>query len=318
MSSYRANNSATKFRNRVSAIFFALTLGMGSAAHAGPVQLPPVNLGDSSFTDGIAFPGLLVEETIGYYHADRINDSNGNGIPESPRVITESAMTHVAFLSTYKFLGGYYGAEFLLPLADVHVQSGPVDERTAAVGDLIVSPFILQWNEAKLMDKPLFQRFVFAVVLPTGDYDRNKAVNVGNNIYSINPYYAVTWLATDKVELSARLHYLWNSKNDDPFVGLGASSIQPGQAFHANYAASYEVLKGVRLGVNGYVLQQLTDHEVNGQKIGGTRERVYGIGPGAQLAAGKGFFIYLNSYFETGAENRPEGTKTVFRLSKGF
>jgi hypothetical protein len=287
-------------------------------APAADIPLPPVNLGDTSFQDGIAFPGWLVEETIGYYHAGQFNDHQGEKVPGSNRLTTVSATTHVAYLSKYKLLGGFYGAEILLPLADVDMDTsfGPKD-RERGVGDLIVSPFILQWSDHKLFGMPYFHRFVFDVTLPTGEYNRNRPVNAGNNLVSINPYYAFTMVLTDRLELSARLHYLWNSENDKPFVGLGAGTIQPGQAFHANYAASYELTKGVRVGINGYVLQQLTADKVDGRSQANSEERVFGIGPGIQLGGG-GLSLYLNSYFETGAENRPEGIKTVFRLSKAF
>jgi hypothetical protein len=33
---------------------------------------------------------------------------------------------------------------------------------------------------------------------------------------------------------------------------------------------------------------------------------------------GKGVSLYLNSYFETGAENHPEGIKVVLRFAKVF
>lgn len=279
---------------------------------------PPVNLGDTSFEDGIAFPGWLVEETIGYYYAGQFNSHQGDRIPGSNKLTIMSATTHVAFLSQLRLFGGFYGAEILLPLADVDAETsfGP-KERNQGVGDLIVSPFILQWTDKKLFGMPYFHRFVLAVTLPTGKYDRNRPVNIGNNMVSINPYYAFTIMPTDRIELSARLHYLWNSEKDEPFVGSGAGTTQPGQAVHANYAASYEVIKGVRIGVNGYVLQQLTEDRVDGQSQANSKERVFGIGPGMKLS-GKVVSLYLNSYFETGAENRPEGTKVVFRLSKVF
>lgn len=303
---------------------FAVLAGMGLLFCAGPapaadvVSLPTVNLGDTSFQDGIAFPGWLVEETMDYYHAGQINDHDGNKIPGSNKVTTVSATTHVAYISNLRLLGGFYGAEVLLPLADVDVDTsaGPKD-RNRGIGDLIVSPFILQWTDNKLFGMPYFHRFVFDITLPTGDYDRNRAVNIGNNLVSIDPYYAFTIMPTDRLEVSARLHYLWNSENDKPFAGLGAGNVQPGQAFHANYAASYEVVKGVRLGVNGYVLQQLTADKVDGHSQANSEERVFGIGPGLKMSGG-GLSLYLNSYFETGAENRPEGIKTVFRLSKVF
>lgn len=301
----------------------AILVGIGlifCAGHApaADVALPPVNLGDTSFQDGIAFPGLLVEETIGYYHAGRLNDSQGTKIPGSNQLTTVSATTHVAYISNLRLLGGFYGAEILLPLADVDVDTsfGPKD-RERGVGDLIVSPFILQWTDHKLFGMPYFHRFVFDMTLPTGSYDRNRPVNAGSNLVSINPYYAFTIMPTERLELSARLHYLWNSENDRPFVGAGAETVQPGQAFHANYAASCEVIKGVRLGVNGYVLQQFTEDKMDGRSQANSEERVFGIGPGIRLSV-SGMSLYINSYFETGAENRPEGTKVVFRLSKAF
>ncbi|MCM0080192.1 transporter [Geomonas sp. Red32] len=303
---------------------FAVLAGMGLLFCAGPapaadvVSLPTVNLGDTSFQDGIAFPGWLVEETMNYYHAGQINDHDGNKLSGSNKVTAVSATTHIAYISNLQLLGGFYGAEVLLPLADVDVDTSlGAKDRNRGIGDLIVSPFILQWTDNKLFSMPYFHRFVFDITLPTGDYDRNRAVNIGTNLVSIDPYYAFTIMPTDKLEVSARLHYLWNSENDKPFAGLGAGTVQPGQAFHANYAASYEIVKGVRLGVNGYVLQQLTADKVDGRSQANSEERIFGIGPGLQLA-GDGLSLYLNSYFETGAENRPEGIKAIFRLSKAF
>jgi len=285
---------------------------------AADIPLPPVNLGDTSFEDGIAFPGWLAEETFGYYHAGQFNDHQGDKIPGSNKLTSVSATTHLAYISNLRLLDGFYGAEVLLPLADLDMNTsfGPKD-RERGVGDLIISPFILQWTDHKLFGMPYFHRFVFNVTLPAGKYDRNRPVNIGSNLVSINPYYAFTIMPTDKCELSGRLHYLWNSENDDPFVGLGAGNVQPGQAFHANYAASYEVVKGVRLGINGYALQQLTEDKIDGHSQANSEERVFGIGPGIKWS-GNGLSLYLNSYFETGAENRPEGTKVVFRLSKVF
>lgn len=301
----------------------ALIAGLGlllcaGLVYAADIPLPPVNLGDTSFEDGIAFPGWLVEETLGYYDAGQINDHKGDAIPGSNKFTSVSATTHVAYLSNHRIFGGFYGAEFLLPVADVDLNTsfGPND-RENGVGDLIVSPVILQWTDSKLFGMPYFQRFVFSVTLPTGSYDNSRPVNTGSNMFSINPYYAFTIMPTEKLELSARIHYLWNSENDDPFVGLGAGDVQPGQAFHANYAASYEVAKGVRIGLNGYVLQQLTEDKIDGHSQADSKESVLAIGPGVKMSS-NGVSLYLNSYFETGAENRSEGTKVVFRVSKVF
>lgn len=312
------NKSASPFKGRVAGMVGAALMLCAAVASAADIPLPTVNLGDTSFLDGVAYPGWLVEETLGYYHAGRFEDRRGNRVAGSNKLTAASAATHIACISKYRLMGGFYGAEVLLPLADVDLETGfgPKD-RDRGAGDLIVSPFILQWTDRKLFGMPYFQRLVFDMTLPTGSYDRRRAANAGNNLKSINPYYAFAIMPAENFEVSARLHYLWNSENDRPFVGMGAGTIQPGQAFHANYAASYEFVKGVRLGLNGYALQQLTEDKVDGRSQANSEERVFGIGPGIVLS-GNGVSLYLNSYFEAGAENRPEGTKVVFRLSKVF
>ena len=76
-------------------------------------------------------------------------------------------------------------------------------------------------------------------------------------------------------------------------------------------------MSNLRIGVNGYALQQITDDKVNGRKLADSEERVFGVGPGLVFNTDK-LWIYLNSYFEVGAENRPEGMKITLRISKAF
>jgi hypothetical protein len=159
---------------------------------------------------------------------------------------------------------------------------------------------------------------MFDIVVPTGKYSGTRSVNIGSKVVSFNPYYAFTFVASDKLEVSARLHYLWNSQNNEPFFGLDVRNVQPGQALHQNFAVSYEVAKTVRVGMNGYALEQITDNKVNGVSQPGSLERVTGLGPGMELHPTKSFWIYLDTYFETDARNRPQGTSYVLRLSKTF
>jgi len=221
----------------------ALLASAGESA-AVDIPLPPVNLGDTSFQDAIAFPGWLVEETFSYYHANQFNDYQGHDRPGSNRLTIMSAVTHVAWISNFRLLGGYYGAEILVPLAvlDFKTEYGPKD-RDHGLGDVSVSPFFIQWPEHTLFGLPFFQRLDCLLKLPTGNYSRHSAVNVGSNVYSFNPYYAATLVPTPRLEFSSRLYYLWNSENDEPFFRLRANNTQPGQAFHVNAAASYESLR---------------------------------------------------------------------------
>jgi hypothetical protein len=82
--------------------------------------------------------------------------------------------------------------------------------------------------------------------VPAGKYSDARAVNSGNHFVVINPYYAFTYEPNKKLEFSARVHYLWNSTNHEPYVNMDIKNTQAGQAVHANYAMSYELVKNVR------------------------------------------------------------------------
>ncbi len=282
------------------------------------VSLPPVNLGESNFMDGIAGPGLLFEQTIEYYRANRFTDFKGDKIPGNNSLENWLSLTHLAYVTKLKILGGYYAFEALLPATWVDLDTDlGIRGHKGGVGDLVLSPFIIQWVNHKIFNMPYFHRIDFDFILPTGRYDKDSAINIGSHVYSFNPYYAFTLLITPKLETSWRFHYLWNSKNQSPPQSFHADSIQPGQAFHFNYAFSYEVWDGLRLGIAGYYLDQITPDKVDGHERHHSKEEVLAIGPGLMYSK-KGFFLYLNAYYETGVENRPEGKKITLRFSKVF
>ena len=60
---------------------------------------------------------------------------------------------------------------------------------------------------------------------------------------------------------------------------------------------------------------QTTDHEVDGDGLKNSREKVFGIGPGLMFKH-KRFFLYINTFFESGAGKRPEGFKVSLRVKK--
>ena len=288
------------------------------ASDGQEVTLPSLNLGGTNFLDGVAGPGLLLEETVEYYHGKRFTDSRGGKIPGDNSVESWLSLTHVAYLTKWKILGGYYGVEALLPIVRVDLDTDlGIRGHQTGLGDLVVSPFILQWVDHKIFNMPYFHRVNVPFTLPTGRYDKDSAINIGNHLYSFNPYYALTLFITPKLETSWRFHYLWNSKNHSPSPSFHADSIQPGQAFHLNYAWSYEILDGLRAGIAGYYLNQITADKVDDHKRDHSKEKVFAIGPGLMFSK-KGFFFYLNAFYETRAENRPEGMKISLRCSKVF
>jgi betaine-aldehyde dehydrogenase len=77
------------------------------------------------------------------------------------------------------------------------------------------------------------------------------------------------------------------------------------------------LLEKVVVGRAGYWLQQLTDHQINGEDLPNSKERTVGLGPGVRFG-GDGLFFSVNGYIETDVRNRPVGTRVTFRISKTF
>jgi len=216
--------------------------------------------------------------------------------------------------------GGKWGLDVIVPLVclDATDANGVLSDNSGGIGDIYVGPF-LQWDPIMGPNGPKFMhRIELQFILPTGKYDNDKTLNPGNNHFSFNPYWAGTYFFTPKLTASWRVHYLWNAENDDPFIGLAANDSQPGQAWHANFAAAYELLpKQLRVGVNGYYFDQIGDSQVDGVDVAG-KEKVFAIGPGALYSFSQDTHLFFNAYFETDAEYRPEGERYVLRLVHHF
>jgi hypothetical protein len=290
---------------------FLLATSLAAQTH---VAEPAVNLGDTSFLDGLAGPGLVIEEIGDGAHEGTVVDSSGHLIAGAGAVNSVSQLTHIAWLTHKKILGGWYGTEVVEAAA--HVNAGSAGQ-AGGWGAFTVSPLILQWGEQKIGRIPIDQRVVLDFDLPVGAYTRSSAVNIGANAFTVHPYYAITAFPAKRVETSWRVHYLWNSTNDSPPFATGAQSTQAGQAIHFNATTAYKFGKHLWIGPNAYYLRQITDGRVNGVPLRNSPEQVAAIGPGAVWNSGKWFF-YANGYHELGVENRPEGNKLVLRVEKVF
>lgn len=279
--------------------------------------LPGMNLGQTSFLDGKVLPGTLFQQFVNIYEADDFMDANGHRRPLDNRLRTLLATSHFAHISQHQLFGAYYGAEILVPVLLADPDFEPHAGSANGLGNLIVSPFILQWPQTELFGRPYWQRLNLAFQLPTGRYDRHRAINPGSNHWSFNPHYALTWEFAEGWEASARLQYLLPGKNRDPAPPLADDYLQPGQAFHANYSVSLALDAHWRLGLSGYSLRQITDERVDGHDRPDSRERVDAIGPALMFGWGKSR-LFLNAYHEYGARNRSEGSRLILRYSQVF
>jgi hypothetical protein len=298
------------------AVLLTATLVLMSGGPAYAYNLPPLNLGLTDILDGgIPGVGTFFTEYVQVYQSDEFKDASGNDMPGFPRISSALSMNQLVHVYRHKMLGAHIGVDVLLPV--VSINGGGLPTNPGVLGDLTAGPF-LQWLDTKLLGRPFVQRVELDITLPTGQYDKKYLLNPGSNIWVIEPYYAFTWFLTPKLSTSWRIHYTYSTKNDDPFAGLGASDLQPGQAFHFNYSLEYEVVKGFRAALAGYYLKQLTEDEMNGAGVSNSKEQVFAIGPALHYFFSDKFSAGLKTQFESSTKNRTEGNRTTLRFTYLF
>lgn len=288
-----------------------------SAGPAFAYLQPNVNLGFTSFLDGgpPAGPGHYLSEYLQFYSADELVD----GPPGE--VDAWVLMNQYIYQSDQPVLfGGKWGLNVMLPIVSLDMSSPVLTDNGDGFGDLLIGPFI-QWDPIMGEKGPLMlNRIELQTIFPTGDYDQARDLNQGSNHYSFNPYWAATVFLGPKATISWRLHYLWNGTNDEFTSGGRApeGDLDPGDAVHANFAAAYEVLpKQLRIGINGYWFDQISDTKVNGV-VQADDEKVFAVGPGMVYHFSQDSHLFFNTYFESGAESRPEGDRFNLRYVHHF
>ena len=323
------------------------TLAINPAtSQAGTQQRAGINLGLTSFFDGFGRPveGFTYQAYLHYARAGAFydplgNESKGFANPEFDIFLFLNQLTYT--LPSTLFGGRARPAiNFILPVLGYRTElfnAAGVEvlkSNRTGIGDLTFGP-IIQFLPIVVNGRPVFShRFEFDLIVPTGKYDPERNINQGSNYVSINPYWAATVLPLPGLELTARINWIYNFTNERPVNPpvdrsgamampptpprpLAVESARAGQAVWLNYAASYEVVKTLHVGVNGYYLKQLNRDRFNlvkppagpggsttGSQYGEGKQQVFGIGPGLFWEAAKTEKLFANVVFPLAVETR--------------
>ena len=140
-------------------------------------------------------------------------------------------------------------------------------------GNTVLQPVLLTYSNPA---HTFFSYVGTNIWVPDGAYTVTHAVNTGLNHWSFAPDFALTWLATPRIQASLQGIMEFNAQND-------ANKYKGGTAISFDYGLDYrpfEAYPRFHAGVGGYGYQQFTDDTVNGRVFrNGNRGRVVAIGP---------------------------------------
>lgn len=260
------------------------------------------------------------------------------------KVDIQTILPRITYISSEKFLGGNLGVTAMLPLmrekitasaSDITyptapngvvagllgtnvspvVAAGVADEsgRQTGIGDLEIAP-IIHWEIGDHQSAGL----AATIIIPTGDYDASRLVNTGfGNYYTFRPSFQYAYIG-DGWDIAGRAVLSFNMRNKD-------TQYKTGNILNIDVAAMKFVSDDVRVGLQGYIVHQLTrdsqdadtTHPTFDDLSTGNKMQVYAAGPAVAWLKNGGEFLLEGKFLkEFGAKNRTEGQTFWLTLSK--
>jgi hypothetical protein len=325
---------------QAAALALAVIAGAAGRVHAQSAPVPDtisppkaLNLGSTSFFDGFGRTdeGWTWLQYARFEDLGRITDADGHDVPyfKDPSIRVFSALIQICYTTDLHPFGGdaigFMANAPLISLNTSFAADSPVklSNNGFGIGDLVWGPSY-QSRILTANGHPVFGwRLQFAVMSPTGTFNKNVNINQGAGYWGVNPYIAATYLPVPGLEFSTRLNYQYNFKSTNfsdppPIPGLVYRNGQAGQIVYDNLDASYQVADKIHLGVNGYVLAQLNPDRTNGQIVPRSRETEIYAGPGGRYVFHGADALNVNLYLPVMSHNGSPGPQVNFQYVHRF
>lgn len=249
-------------------------------------------------------PGLYLRDYNYFYWS-----KDFPGGPDDFDLFAYVQAPRVVFISDMKVLGGFYGADVLMPLVHQDVKVGSMlNDQKFGVGDVFFEPITLSWH------KDTFDLGIgYGFWAPTGDYDPTRLASPGKGYWGhMLTAGATIYLDPKKTwSVSALNRYEINHQNED-------LKYTPGDVWTLEYGLAKTFNGTLDVGVSGYYVVQTTKDSGSGP-LNPTRDQLIGIGPEVSNFWQKiGLFSSVRYVYEIDASNRPRGHMLNITLTKIF
>lgn len=284
----------------------------GDTIPAGALSTSSATLGAEGWYAGaLPPPGLHVIDYTLYYRATTLKGQHGRDVNGAPFTDFEAwAIANVirpVYVADTTIFGANPAWHVVIPIVHKSQRSDFFHQDKTGIGDIYVSPLILGWHSP-----PWHWVAGLDVIVPTGAYDKNDVTNIGNNHWTFEPAFAITYMGENGFMADTKLMYDVHTEDHD-------LNYQEGDQFHLDYNVGYAFgdRRQWHVGLCGYYLTSLEEDRVNGSRIHGSEERVFAIGPTVAYRAGS-LFVEAKVQKEFMAQNRPEGLAAWLKLIFSF
>lgn len=241
-------------------------------------------------------PGTYMMVDAQHYRTDEVKDNNGNTVPIPGFKVRANAIApRFIWVTAQQLLGGSLAVHAIVPVVNLDVTVPGLSQSKTGVGDIVFGP-ALGWHHSP----ELHTVAAIDLFAPTGGYNKNDAANIGRNHWATHLVGGISYIQPSGLNADAKVMYGINARNKD-------TDYRDGDEFIVDYAAGWALGNGWTLGVGGYAYQQVSSDKLAGASVANNKGRAYAIGPSVRYDSGKGWFLTLKAYNESGVRNRAAG-----------
>lgn len=288
---------------RLSLALASTILAVSSAAQAteGGGSIYPVGVTGFSCC-ALPPPGTYMMVDAQYYRATEVKDDSGNTLPIPGFKVRATALApRFIWVTPQEVLGGSLAVHAIVPVVNLDVTVPGASQSKTGIGDIVFGP-ALGWHHSPQLHT------VAAIDLfaPTGSYNKSDVANIGRNHWATHLVGGISYIQPAGFNADAKVMYGINARNKD-------TDYRDGNEFIVDYALGWALGNGWTLGAGGYAYQQVSADKQAGATVANNKGRAYAIGPSVRYDSGKGWFLTLKAYGESGVRNRAAGDSLWLR-----
>ncbi len=301
------------------------------AYHAGKVKNSPratnatlLALGTNGYDTNAKIDVLGVFPRITYISTDKILDANIGFTALFPLIhqkVESSAQLTSTSAARLNYLNGLSSAYPSAATVNAQLAAVAADDEHAgskfSLGDIELAP-IMRWQEDAHQVV-----LIPAVLLGTGDFKAGRAYNPGAGKFStFRPTVQYSYIG-EGWDFGVRAAFAINGRNKD-------TEYRSGNTWNFDWAAMKFINDSTRIGLQGYVIYQVSKDSVKSEAEGGEsmyndahgpltvgKGRAYAVGPAVSWIKDSGTLLLEGKVLkEFGVKNRPEGTVGWLTVSK--
>jgi len=247
------------------------------------------------------------------YTAKVLKDKNGKKAPGKFHADVFNQSHRFIYVSDIDILGGKLSMDVSIPLVYNNMSYhgvGPYsyDDNRFGVGDTNLEPFIISWHG------PQYDAVAgLAIMVPTGDYQKNNGASTGAGYWSFLPSAGITYYFDKERKWSGSILARYETSTHQQ-----NSSFRAGDFILAEYGFGRNFLGKYDVSISGYNSAQVTDSKGQGA-ANSHYEYKNAIGPelGMYVESIQSY-ITAKVLFDYENRNTTQGTTFMFTLFKSF